>query len=82
MGLNIKNPEVEKAVKALAKARGTSLTDAIGDAVNRELDWIYRRKNLARDIKQITEKIRPVAHLIPSSDQIDALLYDEMGLPK
>jgi len=82
MGINIKRQDVIDAVHALAKAKGMTLTDAIGEAVRKELDWTLRRKNLARDLRKIADGVAPVAHLIPASDEIDALLYDEMGLPK
>jgi antitoxin VapB len=82
MGIHIKNEDACKLVRALAKAKGISLTDAVVDGVGKELDWTLRRTNLARDLRKISESIAPYAHLIPASDEIDALLYDEMGLPK
>jgi hypothetical protein len=82
MGINIKNPETCARIKALAANKGIGLTEAVDEAVRKELEWALGRKNLARDIKAITAKIRPNAHLIPASHEIDDLLYDEMGLPK
>jgi antitoxin VapB len=38
MGIFIKDPETDKAVRKLAKLRGVSLTEAIRSAVTRELE--------------------------------------------
>ena len=38
MGIFIKDPETDKAVRKLAKLRGVSLTEAIRNAVTRELE--------------------------------------------
>ena len=37
MGIYVKNPATEKAVRKLAKLRGTTLTEAIQNAVDKEL---------------------------------------------
>lgn len=38
MALNIKDPETEKAVRTLARRRGLTLTQAVRQAVDNELD--------------------------------------------
>jgi len=82
MGINIKNEEACELIRALAKAKGVGLTEAITEAVRRELEWSLKRRNMAEEIEKIVERIKPYAHLIPASDEIDDLLYDEYGLPK
>ena len=82
MTRNIKSEEAHRLAVALAKAKGTTITEAVTEAVRKELEWSLRRTNLARDIKRITAKMQPYAHLIPASDEIGDFLYDEMGLPK
>jgi antitoxin VapB len=86
MGLNIKNPEIEAEIRALAAATGESLTEAIAQAVRE------RRARLAAapDDRQRAEKLAAIAALqgalrdFPAahrtSDHDD--LYDEHGLPK
>ena len=82
MNLNIKSEEAHRLAVALAKAKGTTITEAVTEAVRKELEWSLRRTNLARDIKAITAKMRPFADSIPASHEMGDFLYDEMGLPK
>lgn len=82
MNLNIKSAEAHRLAVALAKTKGTTITEAVTEAVRKELAWSLRRKNLARDVNKITARMKPYAHLIPASHEIDDFLYDELGLPK
>jgi hypothetical protein len=82
MNLNIKSEEAHRLAVALAKAKGTTITEAVTEAVRKELQWSLKRKNLARDIRAIAEKATPLLKGIPASWEIDEFLYDEMGLPK
>ncbi|HMT45043.1 MAG TPA: type II toxin-antitoxin system VapB family antitoxin [Chakrabartia sp.] len=82
MNLNIKSEEAHRLAVALAKAKGTTITEAVTEAVRKELEWSLRRTNLARDIKAITAKAGPMLKGVPASWEIDEFLYDEMGLPK
>jgi antitoxin VapB len=82
MGLNIKNPKVERLAKQLATETGQSITGAIEKALEGEL----RRLRLNDDyetrkarIKEILRRSGPTPRGV-TSDHSD--LYDEYGLPK
>jgi len=82
MGMNIKNPNVEKLAKQLATETGLSITGAIEQALEGEL----RRLRLNDDyetrkarIKEILRRSGPTPPGV-TSDHSD--LYDEIGLPK
>jgi antitoxin VapB len=68
MGIFIKNPEVERKVRELARRRGVSITAAIGDALDRELaletakDRKRRRPTLA-ELRAATDEFRRIAGL-------------------
>jgi antitoxin VapB len=81
MGLNIKNEEAERLARELAAITGETLTAAITEALRERLSrkrkddfidkWVaIGRANAAR--------LNNPLH----SDDIDAFLYDEKGLPK
>lgn len=79
MGLNIKNPKVERKAKQLAAETGQSITGAIEQALDSEL----RRLRLNDDyesrkarIKEILKRSGPTPHGA-TSDHSD--LYDEQG---
>jgi antitoxin VapB len=87
MGLNIKNPATEAAIRALATTRGVGLTEAVDQAVRealgretaaRQSDAEERR----RRIDEITRRFasRPRLDPRPSTEILDDL-YDEYGLP-
>jgi antitoxin VapB len=85
MALSIKDPETDKLVRKLAKARNTSYTAAIHLAVSNELARTPVKPE--RDFEELWKRIqriqkrsaaRPV--LDPRSDD-EILGYDENGLP-
>jgi hypothetical protein len=61
MSMFIKNPDVERAARELARLRGTSLTEAVGQALEHalalELDTPRRRPTLA-EMKAATDRFR------------------------
>lgn len=82
MGMNIKNPKVERLARQLAKETGQSITGAIEQALDGEL----RRLRLNDDyetrkarIKEILRRSGPTPPGV-TSDHSD--LYDGIGLPK
>lgn len=83
MSLNIKNERVHDLVRELAKLTGQNQTSAVEMAVVRMLaeERDTREARLARLLK-ITERAAP--HIKPGagSQDIDELLYDDLGLPK
>ena len=55
MGIFIKDPETDKAVRKLAKLRGVSLTEAIRSAVTRELE-LSEADNEEVELKKLQER--------------------------
>lgn len=85
MALSIKDEETDALVRRLAKARNVSYTAAIKLAVSNELDREAARPRKDADqilasIKEVQERIARIPE-IRSSDEVDAWLYDENGLP-
>lgn len=82
MGMNIKNPEVQKLARQLADETGETMTSAIQHALEERLARLHR----GRDVAEKKRKIREILDSLPppppgvTSDHSD--LYDEWGLPK
>jgi len=81
MAINIKNAEVEQAVRKLAKRMGVDLTHAIGSAVNHELGRIESvRSTRLSAIRAIANRIAELP--IKDSRSTDEILgYNDAGLP-
>jgi antitoxin VapB len=88
MGLNIKNPEVERLAKEFAEKTGKGQTEAIGVALREalaRLDETARQREIYDAIMAISAETAP---LLKDFDWDEALygengLYDrETGLPK
>jgi antitoxin VapB len=85
MTLNIKNPEAHKLAAEVAKLTGTTLTDAVTEALREKLARVKTRK---ADPKRVEALLRIGAdcakRLGPEARSIDhgEYLYDEMGMPK
>ena len=63
MGLNIKNPDVESAIRKLAAHTGESLTDAVANAVRERLARVedeVARNRPAGTLEELMERIRPL----------------------
>lgn len=90
MSLNIKNDETYELVKELAAMKGVSLTAAVKVAVRNEIERerssrsaAERRPRKRSEVlrafaEEFSRKVRNPIH----SWEVDALLYDENGLPK
>ncbi|CAN5210067.1 hypothetical protein BH10PSE9_BH10PSE9_21460 [soil metagenome] len=83
MGINIKNPEVERLAKEFAQRTGRGQTEAIGVALQEALDRLDRRG--------LADRIMAIVHKGPTMPPVDwdeelyggDGLYDrETGLPK
>ena len=83
--IQIRNPEVVRAIRALADQTHVPITEAVGAAVREAL----RRQGSIRDagfeerlaaIKDISRRIRELPIVGPMMTDDD--LYDEDGLPK
>ena len=88
MGLNIKNEEVVDRIRRLADLWGVSLTEAVGRAVENDLERVRRasademeaRRELARRrLERIRSHVLPLPKGAIGSDHSD--LYDDDGLP-
>jgi antitoxin VapB len=81
MALYLKDPEVDKAARELARLEGTSITDAVGKAIEERKQRILEdRARRAREVEQILAEVRKLPILDPRP--ADEILYDEDGLPK
>ena len=68
MGLFIKNPEVERKARELARLQGKSLTQVIGQALDRELAKVQvadppRRRPTLEEMRAATDEFRRKAGL-------------------
>jgi len=81
--LSIKNPEIERLARAIARESGESLTDAIGTALQERFQRLRRHRNSRlRDerIQEILERLDRLPRLDNRSPD-EILGYDENGLP-
>ena len=88
MGMNIKDPEVHAMARQLAARRGTTVTDAVRQALSAELERlpdamseasVTARKEAVRVICRRTSTNPGWQGL--SSKELQDALYDEKGLP-
>lgn len=82
MNINIKSAEAHRLAVALARKTGDSITGAVTKAIKAEL---RRHENNEEKLARIQAMLDYTASVLrdgPGSADIDALLYDEMGLPK
>lgn len=85
MSLNIKNPEAHKLAAELARRTGVSLTQAVTEALREKLAVLQTEASKEARIAAIMEIAdRCASRLSPEAMafDIDAELYDELGLPK
>jgi antitoxin VapB len=81
MSLNIKNTEVVGLIRRLARARNVDMTEAVRQAVERELeDDSARKEARRRRLRAIEERVARMPELDGRS--LEEILYDESGLPK
>ena len=86
MSLNIKNEETVRLVRELATVLDISLTAAITDAVRTRLEQVRaERPEPAFDVEEVLEMLGEIGDRLGHdylTQDFDALLYDDMGLPK
>ena len=82
MNLNIKSAEAHRLAVKLATETGDSITGAVTKAIKAELRRLESREERIKRIDAITAYTSELLKDGPGSADIDALLYDEMGLPK
>lgn len=83
--IQIRNPEVTRAIRELAERKGQAITDAVGDAVHAELQRLDNAKSadVQRKLAAIDDILArygswPIRRPIPTDDDF----YDEDGFPK
>jgi antitoxin VapB len=91
MGLNIKKPTTEAAIRQLAAQTGQSLTDAVELAVLEKLDRI-KQASRPRTGGELLARLQPLLDSIATErlanrdtrtgKELEDDLYDEHGLPK
>lgn len=84
MGLNIKNPDVESAIRELAAATGEGLTTAVEVAVRERLARVRAggaQARLAR-LRDISWAAAPRWGGKAAAVEHGELLYDDLGLPR
>lgn len=82
MGLNIKNPEVQKLAKQVAAETGETMTSAIQHALEEKLVRLQRERDVAEKKRRIREIIDSLPPAPPGVTSDHSDLYDEWGLPK
>ena len=86
MALSIKNKEVEKLARELARISGKPITEAVRDSLRRELErarviaQATPRKGLAEELMAIGKKVAAMPILNDMTDD-EILGYDEHGAP-
>jgi antitoxin VapB len=81
LGINIKNAEVEAAVRRLAAELGVDLTGAIRLAVEAELERTSRsRRGRLRRMRAVADRVAALPLLDRRTDE-EILGYDSTGLP-
>jgi antitoxin VapB len=91
MGLNIKKPTTEAAIRELAAHTGQSLTDAVELAVLEKLNRI-KSASRPRTGEELLERLQPLLDAIAAErranndtrtgKELQDELYDEYGLPR
>jgi antitoxin VapB len=81
--MNIKDPQVRELARRLAERRGTSLTDAVRQALAEALEREQAsREGMAERLLEIGRRAREKADAAGIVFLTDDDLYDEWGLPK
>ena len=83
--IQIRNPEVTRAIRALAQRKQRPITDVVAEVVNAELSRLERQDEdeIARRMARVEEIVAefnalPIVGPLLTDDD----LYDEDGLPK
>jgi antitoxin VapB len=86
MALNIKNPEVERMARELARRRKLGITEAVKEALELELKRVSQRprnSGLLERIRKIQDEVAKLPVLDARSvKEITDDLYGEDGAPK
>jgi antitoxin VapB len=81
MPLYLKDPEVDRLARELARVEGATLTEAVARAIRERLERIADAKAARRArVEAGLAKLRAMPFL--DARDPDEILYDEHGLPK
>jgi antitoxin VapB len=81
LSLNIKNPEAHELARKLAELTGESMSAAVTEALRERLARL-KRKGVADQLMAIGQDFASRMSDETKTLDVDALLYDEQGLPK
>ena len=81
MGMNIKNPTVERLAKELAEETGETMTSAIQVALEERLQRLRRERDVAEKIRRIDAVLDSLPPVPPGVTSDHSDLYGEDGLP-
>jgi antitoxin VapB len=81
VGLNIKNPTVERLAKELAAETGETMTSAIQVALEERLLKLRRERDVEERIRRIDEILARSGPTPPGVTSDHSDLYDDDGLP-
>ncbi len=82
MGMNIKNPTVERLARQLAAKTGETMTSAIQHALEEKLERLERERDVAERKRRVRELLDSLPPPPPGVTSDHSDLYDEWGLPK
>jgi antitoxin VapB len=77
MALNIKNPETEKLARELARRRRTGITEAVTDALRKEVER-ERRKPARGDKEEFHRRIQEIVDAVKKLPVLDERSPDEI----
>ena len=83
MALSIKDPEVDRLARRLARLTGDSITESVRAALRGRLEHEQRRRGKRIDRAKVAQIVAHIAALPVVDDRSpDELIgYDEFGLP-
>lgn len=81
MGLNIKNDQVHRLARRLAKRTGTTMTNAIETALREKMDRLDRERDVDAVVARVMQIVHESGPRAPDQTSDHADLYDDRGLP-
>ena len=85
MSLNIKNPETHALAAELARRLDVSMTEAVTQALKEKLAATSSEAEFARKLETLKRTAAEIAATMTPEQKafdVDAELYDELGMPK
>jgi antitoxin VapB len=82
MGMNIKNDEVQRLAREVARETGETMTAAIQHALEERLVRLRRAREIGEKKRRIKELLNSLPPAPPGLTSDHSDLYDEWGLPK